>query len=180
MRTRYVGRVAAATLAFLLLSPPPSPAQLAHAPDGEKKFEDFDKVVKGAKEYDGLFKLHRKDDKLYAELKPNQLDRPFLCPIAIARGLGMGGHTLNFDEQWVLVFKRVGDKVHLVRRNVHFQAKKDSPLAKAVETTYTDSILKALKIQSINPQRQTVLIDLNDIFMGDFAQLGGLGSFDAG
>ncbi len=181
MRKRSLGRVAAATLAFLLLSPAPSPAQPPHGlggPDGEKKFEDFDKVVKGAKEYDGLFKLHRKDDKLYAELKPTQLDRPFLCPIAIARGLGMGGHTRNFDEQWVLVFKRVDDKLHLIRRNVRFKAKPGSPEATAVETTYTDSVLMALRIQSIHPIKQTILINLNDIFMTDFAQLG-LGFFDA-
>ena len=34
----------------------------------------------------------------------------------------MGGNTLNFDEQWVLIFKRVGDKVQLIRRNVHYKA----------------------------------------------------------
>src|SRR5262249_55094639 len=45
------------------------------------------------------------------------------------------------------------------------------------ETTYTDSVLMALRIQSIHPIRQTILINLNDIFMTDFAQLG-LGFFD--
>src|SRR5262245_17923742 len=141
MRQRSLGRVAA-TLAFLFLSSAPAPAQLPGLDGhGDKKFEDFDKLVKGAKEYDGLFKLYRKDDKLYAELKPMQLDRPFLCPIAIAKGMGMGGHTLNFDEQWVLLFKRVDDKVHLIRRNVRFTAKAGSPEATSVETTYTDSVL---------------------------------------
>jgi hypothetical protein len=176
MQKRSLGRIAAVALAFLFL-PTLSPAQFPHSFDGEKKFEDFDKLVKGAKEYDGLFKLYRKDDKLYAELKPIQLDRPFLCPIAIARGLGMGGHTLNFDEQWVLVFKRVDDKIQLIRRNVHFKARPGSPEATAVETTYTDSVLMALRIQSIHPFRQTLLINLNDIFMTDFARLR-LGFFD--
>lgn len=143
----------------------------------EKKFEDFDKLVKGAKEYDGLFKLHQKDDHLYAEIPPSYFEKMLLCPMAIARGMAMGGYTLNFDEQWVLYFKRVGDRVQLVRRNVHFRAKKDSPLARAVETTYTDSVLLALRIQSINAQRGTIVIDLNDIFMSDFAQLN-LGQFD--
>lgn len=143
----------------------------------EKKFEDFDKVVKGAKEYEGLFRLHLKEDKLYAEIRPDQMEKNFLLPIAIARGAGMGGHTLNFDNQWVIAFKRVGDKVHLIRKNVRFTAKAGSPTAKAVETTYTDSTLLALKIISINPGRQSVLINLNDIFMSDFAQLG-MGMFD--
>jgi hypothetical protein len=145
----------------------------------EKKFEDFNKTVQGAQVHEGLFRLHQKDDKLYAEIKPEQLNRPFLCPIAIARGMAMGGYTLNFDEQWVLVFKRVGDKVHLIRRNVRYQAKPGSPVAKAVETTYTDSVLMSLRIVSINPMFQSLLINLNDIFMTDFANLG-MGFFDNG
>src|SRR5205807_3131980 len=64
------------------------------------------------------------------------------------------------------------------RRNVRFQAKAGSPTAKAVETTYADSVLMALRIQSINPTRQAVVINLNDIFMTDFAELH-LGAFDA-
>jgi hypothetical protein len=170
--------LAALGLAFVDLTHTPLSGQQPAGDAPPKKFPDFDTVVKGAKEYEGLFRLHQKDDHLFAEIRPDQLDKPMLCPIAIARGMGMGGYTLNFDEQWVLVFKKVGDKVQLIRRNVHFQAKRGTPLAKAVETTYEDSVLMALKIHSIHPVRQTVLIDLNDIFMTDFAQLG-IGSFDA-
>ncbi len=159
--------------AALLLAAAPAFAQAG--PD--KKFEDFDQVVKGAKEYEGLFNLYQKDDRLYAEIQPHQFDQPFLCPIAVAHGLGMGGDTLNFGEQWVLLFRRVGDKVHLIRRNVHFRAKKGSPEAKAVDTTYTDSVLMALRIQSIHPIRGSVLINFNDIFMTDFAEMG-RGAFD--
>ena len=43
----------------------------------------------------------------------------------------MGGHTLNNDEQWVVLFRRSGDKVFLVRRNVRFQAKRDVPVGRA-------------------------------------------------
>src|SRR5204863_9770400 len=89
----------------------------------EKKLPDFDKTVKGAKEYDGLFKLYQKDEHVFAEIKPGQLNRPLLAPIAIARGSRLGGYTLNFDEQWVLLLKKVSEtKLHLVRRNVHFKA----------------------------------------------------------
>ena len=82
------------------------PTGLPANPPPEKKYEDFNKVIQGAKEYDGLFKLYHKDDRLYAEIQNHQFERPFLLPMAIARGLGMGGQTLNFDEQWVLFFRR--------------------------------------------------------------------------
>ncbi len=167
-----------AALLVFMGGTPISQGQDAKPEPPEKKFEDFDKVVKGAKEYDGLFKLYQKDDKLYAELRPDQFNHPFLCPIAVARGASLGGYTLNFDEQWVLIFKRVGDHVHLVRRNVHFTAKAGSPTAKAVETTYTDSVLLSLRIQSIHAAKQSILLNFNDIFMSDFAGLN-LGNLDS-
>lgn len=158
---------------------------MVHSPDGppqgpgsEPRLPDFNSVVRGAKEHEGLFKLYHKDDKVYMELRPDQLNKPVLCPIAVARGGGMGGSTLNFEEQWVLLFKRVGDKVHVIRRNVHFKAKPGTPAAKAVETTYSDSVIQALRVVAVNPQRQAALIDLNEMFMTDFAQLG-LGHFDS-
>jgi hypothetical protein len=158
--------------------PAPTTGQMPGAPP--KKFPDFDEVVKGATPLDGLFKLYRKDDTVYAELRPGQFDQPFLCPISIARGLSggwFGGDTLNYDNQWVLLFHRVGDRVFLVRRNIRFQARANTAVAKAVETTYTDSVLLSLHIQSIHPIRQSVLLNFNEIFMSDFAQLH-LGMFD--
>ena len=137
----------------------------------EKKYEDFNKVMQGAKEHEGLFKLYLKDDRLYAEIQSHQFERPYLLPMAIARGMGMGGHTLNFDEQWVLFFRRVGDKVYVIRRNIRFQAKRSTPLAKAVETTYTDSVLLSLRVVTINPMRSAVVVNLNEMFMTNLAQL---------
>ena len=142
----------------LLLGPGCSQPRLEPPKDDEpeKKFPDFDKTVKGAKEYDGLFKLYHKDEHVFAEIRPNQLNRPLLAPIAIARGSGLGGFTLNFDEQWVLIFKKVSEtKLQLIRRNVHFKAASGSPVAKAVETTYTDSVLMTVPIKGIHPGRQS-------------------------
>ncbi|OWK36223.1 hypothetical protein FRUB_08786 [Fimbriiglobus ruber] len=147
--------------------------------DPTKKFPDFAGVVKGAKVHEGLITLYQKDEHVYAELRPDQFDRPFLMPIAIAKGGGaMGGETRNFDEQWVILFKRVGDKVFLSRRNVRYTAKVGSAAARAVETAYTDSVLMALPIKTLNPAKSSVLIDLNQIFFTDFAEIG-LGSIDS-
>jgi len=166
----------ALVMSFVLFAAPAVKAQPAEeAP--EKKFGDFTKLVKGAREVDGLFKLYQKDDHVYMEIQQHQYERMLLAPIAIARGLGSGGSTLNDEEQWVLFFRRVGDKIHLVRRNVHYKANPNTPAAHAVETTYADSILMSLKIQAIDPMRNGVIIDLNEIFFTDFPELN-LGSLD--
>ena len=102
-----------------------------------------------------------------------------LAPINIARGMGMAGEPLNFGDQWVLVFKRVGDKVHLIRRNVHYKAPAGSAVERAVQQNYLDSVLLALPIVSINhANSNAVVIDLADIFLTDFAQLQLFGSLD--
>jgi hypothetical protein len=143
----------------------------------EKKFRDFHELTQGAQKIDGLLTLHHKDEHLYAEIKPNQFDQPMLAPIAIARGMAMAGSPLNFGDEWVLSFHRVGDKVQLIRRNVHFKAPGGTPLDKAVKQNYTDSVLMALPILSINQAggNSSMVIDLADIFLTDFAELGWFG-----
>ncbi|MFL5339876.1 MAG: zinc-dependent metalloprotease [Gemmataceae bacterium] len=172
-------RILPIALCALALAATPASAQLPDPPTGdgpmrmnaEARFGDFNALTRGAKIYEGLFKLYQKDDHVYMEIQPNQFDRPLLAPIAIARGATHGGETLNGDEQWVLAFRRVNDKIHLIRRNVRFKAAPGSPVHTAVETTYMDSVLMALKIHAINMQKNAPLIDLNEIFFTDFAEL---------
>lgn len=145
-------------------------------PTDKGKFKDFNEVIKGAETIEGLFTLHKIDDHLYAEIRPNQFNEPLLTPVMIARGMANTGMPVGNDES-VLVFRRVGDRVQVVSRNIHYKAPAGTPLEKAVKQNYVDSILMALPIIAINPARGAVLIDLSDIFMTDFAQLG-LGSID--
>ena len=99
--TRFLACLCATALcaaSVLAQQPPPPPP----------KFEDFDKVVAGAKVSEGLFKLYQKEQDVFAELQPQQFDRPFLCAISLARGgMDQAGWILNSDEQWVIEFKRV-------------------------------------------------------------------------
>ena len=145
-------------------------------PAKPSKFKDFAEVTKDTTHYDGLFSMYRTNEQVYGEIKPNQFDQPILAPIAIARGLAMAGQPLNFGDEWILVFRRVGDNVQLLRRNIHYEAPKGTPLEKAVQQNYTDSVLMSLPIVSLNPNGN-VLIDFSQIFLSDFAELG-LGEFD--
>ncbi len=148
----------------------------SNSPD-PKKYRDFKELVDGAEKIDGLFTLYKKDDHLYAEIKQNQFDQPLLLPTTIARGIAQAGVPVG-DDEMVLVFHKAGDKVQLVRRNIRYTAPANSPLGKSVKQNYTDSILLALPIQSVNPSGgMSTVIDFSDIFLNDFAQLG-LGSLD--
>ncbi len=142
------------------------------------KYRNFGDVVQGGDKFDGLFTLYRKDEHLYGEIRPSQFEQPFMVPTTIARGLASAGLPTNaLGDELVLVFRKVGDRVQLIRRNIHYKAPSGTPVEKAVKQNYTDSVLLALPIVSVNPSTGGTLIDFNDIFFSDFAQLG-LGMFD--
>ncbi len=140
-------------------------------------FRDFNEVTKDATKVEGLFNLYRTGDHLYGEIRPDQFNQTFLVPVTIARGLAQAGVPVG-DDEMVLIFRRVGDRIQLVRRNIHYKASPGSSLDKSVRQNYTDSVLMALPIVAINMMRGgAALIDFSDIFMTDFAQLG-LGMLD--
>jgi len=184
---------------FAQTAPAPAAAkkksETAAAAKTPPKFKDFNEVTKDAERISGLFTLYRTDEHLYAEIRSNQFNQPFLAPMAIARGLASAGNTLNFGDEWVLLFRRVGDHVLLIRQNIHYEAPKGTPLEKAVKQNYTDSVLLSLPIISVkrgggaisapagskgggeppaggSSGGESVLIDFNDIFFTDFAELG--------
>ena len=153
-------------------TPAAKPATTETPAKKKKEFEDFSKVIEDSKSYEGFFKLYQKKENLYCEIQPSQMDKPFLCMISVARGLGSGfllsGMTL---EEWMLVWRRVGDNVHLVRKNVRFRAKEGSPIAEAVDLGHNDSVLFSLKIESIHPQRKSLLVNISPVFISDLPPL---------
>ena len=141
------------------------------------KYRPYKEVTDKATKHDGFLTLFEKEENLYAEIKPDQFDQPMLSPITIARGLAMAGNPLNFGDEWILMFHRAGDKVQLIRRNVTVKAPEGTPIEKAVKQNYTDSILLALPIVALNQGQSSVVIDLADIYLTNFADLP-MGSLD--
>jgi hypothetical protein len=137
------------------------------------KFPPYADVLANAQTTEGLIKLHRKDTRLYAELSPADMNKDFMVAIAIARGIGqtplIGGMTWEFDDSWLWQFRKVEDRVQIVRRNVRFRATKGSPQEKSVFLSYTDSILYSLPIVTTSPSG-SVVIDLTPVFMSDLPQ----------
>lgn len=147
--------------------------------DTDKKLPEYATVTKGTTKHEGLLDLYydEKEQRLFLELGPGKYEKEYICPIAIARGTGralLGGGTLNFGDQWVLSFRRVADRVLVVRRNVYFKAAGGSPQADAVRISYTDSIIASLPIKAERnePVGRFVLVDLADLFMTDLPNLG--------
>jgi hypothetical protein len=141
------------------------------------KYPAYAEVLKDAKPIpnSGLITLHQKDDQLFAELGTRQLDRDYIVLITIARGIGqtpiVGGFSWGFGDDAVWQFRKAGENIQLVRRNVRFTAERGSPTEKAVRVAYTDSVIYSLPIRTRSPQGAYV-VDLTPVFMSDLPQIG--------
>lgn len=154
---------------------PPAAPQAPAAPEAKGGKPPFATVVKDATRIPGLITLHRKDDKVWAELPDSILGRELFVLISIAKGIGdgqlLGGMSWGFGDDWIWQFRKVDDNIHVVRRNVRFFADKGSPEEKAVDLAYTDSVLFSVPIATYAPNGAAV-IDLSAIFMTDLPQIG--------
>jgi hypothetical protein len=157
---------------------------VASAQEAEKKSK-FEQAIDGAKKHEGMWTVYSKDQKLLVDLKSADLNKEYIVLASIARGIShgmvLGGMSWGFGDDVIWTFRKVDTKMHVIRRNVRFQAKKGSPEETAVKLAYSDSVLYALPIVADSPGGH--LVDMTSIFMSDDQQIGreiGLGFRFAG
>ncbi|MBI5758923.1 MAG: zinc-dependent metalloprotease [Planctomycetales bacterium] len=152
-----------------------SVAQTAPATPAAAPKSPYETLLTGAKKVEGMWTLHQKDQQLFLELSPSQLNQNYLVVISIAKGISrgqvLGGMSWGFGDDPIWAFQKVGEKIHVLRRNVRFRAAPNSPEANAVKLAYSDSVLYALPIAATGPGGG-MLVDVSRIFMSDDQQIG--------
>jgi Met-zincin/Domain of unknown function (DUF5117)/Domain of unknown function (DUF5118) len=147
-----------------------SAAALAAA-SGLRPFAD---VVKDAKQVEGFFNVWRKDDKVWLELKPSDLNKPFFLSPKIKTGIGearLFGGTMASDA--VVEFRRIHNQVQLLASNTEFIARAGTPNARAVEAAFSPSLLASTAVLSQpHPDRKSVLVEANALFLTDMLGIG--------
>lgn len=135
----------------------------------------FEAMTEKMKKVEGMWNLYYKDQQLLAEIGPSSLGQNFMINTSIARGISrgfvLGGMSWNFGDDVVWTFAKVGDKLHVLRRNVRFRASPGSPESNAVKLNFSDSVLYALPIITTTPSGG-MLVDMTRIFMSDDEQIG--------
>jgi hypothetical protein len=149
-----------------------APASAAVAAAAAAAPSKFDVATKGAKKAEGLWTIYHKEQQILVDLKNGQLGQDYLMLTSIAKGVSsgmvIGGMTWGDDVIWN--FRKVGDKMHVLRKNVRFKAKPGSPEANAVKLAYTDSVLYALPIVAESPGGS--LVDMTRVFLSDDEMIG--------
>ncbi len=153
----------------------------APAPPAPGQPPPFAIVIRDAKQIDGLFTLHQKDERVWIELRPEDFNKPFYFSPKLARGIGEGrifGGTMvgSFGSRaraQVVEFERVHNQVRLVARNQQYIAEPGSPQARSVAAGFSSSLLSSSGVVSQpHPQRKSVLVDASPLFLGDLLGLG--------
>jgi hypothetical protein len=139
-----------------------------------EKFQRFSEVVRDTDKLEGLFTLYRslEDDQIYLEIQPEQLNKNYLGTVTLESGIGESGIYSGLALQdFLFYFRRVNNSIHFVIRNVNFRATSEKPEQKALNRSFSDSVLYAVPIVSISSHRKAILINLGDLLMQDFAGL---------
>ena len=134
-------------------------------------------ALKDSKAVSGLWTMHHKGNNLIWEIGGGDYSSEYIVLIAISRGIAQGQllggmtWTTGAGDDWVWQFRKVGDNVHIIRKNVRFKANANSPEARAVASAYTDSVLFSLPIMMKGPSGGD-LVDMTPVFMSDLPQIG--------
>jgi hypothetical protein len=131
-------------------------------------------ILKDAPPKSGLWTVYQKGQNLYWEIASGDYSAEYIVLISISRGIGqgqiLGGMSWGFGDDWVWQFRKIGENVHVIRKNVRFKANANSPESKAVAAAYTDSVLFSLPIAAKGPKGGD-LVDLTSVFMSDLPQI---------
>jgi hypothetical protein len=132
----------------------------------------YEKVITSkAKTDDGLFKVHRVDDKYYFEVADSLLDREFLAVTRISKtatGIGYGGEELNSQ---VLRWVRKEKKIYLRAVSYNNVANDSLPVAQSVRNSNFEPIIIAFDIKTI-AKDSSVVFEINNLLLKDVPAFG--------
>lgn len=150
------------SIANVALPAPPAPA-----PVGAPK--PFKEVVKDAKEMKGFFTLFQKDEKVWLEIKPEQLNKPFFFSFNVTDSVGERGlYASQMGDAYQAIFKKIGGQVQLIAKNLRYTATPGTSQAHSVEQAFSDSLLASAPVVSApHPDSKAFLIDASALLFSD-------------
>lgn len=152
----------------------PGKASASEQEDEKSDLKPYDEVITDeAKSDDGLFTVHKLDEKFYYEIPDSLLGEEMMLVSRIAKtpnNLGYGGEKLNQQQvRW----ERRGDRI-LLRQISYNNVASDttSPIYQAVKNSNFEPIIKAFDIKALAEDSAGVVIEVTDLYKDDVPALG--------
>lgn len=181
-RTPSVGSTVVLVAMLAFLGGPAAAQQREAAGDAPDTTEQqdpraqFTKLTKDAVHRPGYFDTWEKDGHLYLAVPRGRLGEDFLINFQIARGIGssrvFGGTMLNIFEGSIVALEQHDDRLYLVQRPHRYTADAGTPAARAVDLTFSSSVLESAKIEAWSPDSAAV-IDIYDWVVSDLSDISG-------
>ncbi|NBX00910.1 MAG: DUF5117 domain-containing protein, partial [Methylophilaceae bacterium] len=117
----------------------------------------------------GFFTLHQKDEKIWLEILPSQMGKPFFFSYNVPRSIGERGlYGSQMGSSKLVEFQKVGNQVQLIAKNTQFFAKEGTPQAQFVSESFSDSLMSSTTMVSQpHPETKSILIEANSLLFTD-------------
>ncbi len=148
--------------------PTPPPAVLGRQPrtpqpTGPKPYAEV--VAKGFVTKDGVFKVHRKDDKVLFEIPKNVLGKDFLW-VTELKETPIGGYGGTSAGDRVVRWVKRGDKILLRTVNYSMRATEGEAIKVGVQTANVEPIAQVFDVEAYSPEGSPV-IDVSKYLTSD-------------
>ena len=124
----------------------------------------------GAEEVPGLFKLLKKDDKVWFSIGKEQLNKPFFFSANVSKSIGekrLVGSELGSSQ--LAEFRKVGNQVQLVAKHTDNFAEAGTPQERFVKEGFSDSIIASAPLTPGSRPDGEVLVEANALLFTDIA-----------
>ena len=115
---------------------------------GKKDKKKFASAIKDHRKIDGLVTVYEKDGEFVLALRPHELGKVFM--MSVTRHTGIGQSFLLASQvlgENPVRFMKVGKKIQMLLVNPYFRAEDDPEMRRAVNKSFSDSLVGASKIQ---------------------------------
>ena len=121
----------------------------------------FAEIIKDAKRDDGYLAVWRKDEKVWLEIPADRLGQPFLLTANVSNSVGERGlYAGQMARDAVGEFRRIGNTMQLLARNMTYRSSGDAAMQRAVRQSFSDSLVGSTPVLSQpHPERKSVLVD---------------------
>jgi hypothetical protein len=142
-------------------------------PDDKNGMKPYSEVITDKAQTDeGLFDVHKVDDKFYYEIPDSLLKREMLLVSRIAKTadeIGYGGEKLNTQ---VVTWERKDDNILLRHQSFENTASDTLPIYEAVRNSNFAPVISSFKIASLGKDSTGLVIDITDLYADDVPSLG--------
>ncbi len=144
----------------------------------DSSIKPFKEVIKeGAISDEGLFTVHKVNDKYFFEIPNELLDQEILIVSRISghvKGLNFGGAGMKSRPQQVIRWQRLDDKILLRSVSYNSVADENLPVYKSVRRNNFEPVIMTFDIQALSKDSSGVVINVNPLFTTDVPMIGAM------